>query len=398
MNTFHPRPPNEGQSPSTMRGQPRPVNVLHIICSLPLGGAESQVVTLASTLNNDHYKIHVCCLRHEGIQANTLRAREIPVVALNMRVRYWPIAVYKLYRLIKQLKPQILHTHMNEAGIWGGMAGKLAGVPVIIATEHSIAFTRKHHVFIEMLINYFADKRTAVSEEIRQCYIENKLGSPQKIITIPNAVEIERFDRPDSRNQLRTQIGVNASSPLVGTVARLVRPKRLDYLLEAARIVRDAAPQTRFLIIGDGPLRQELESQAERLGLTTDDVKFLGSRQDIPDLLSALDVFVLSSELEGLPVALLEAMAASKAIVATRVGAIPQVIQDGQNGLLVAPHDPAGLAKMILTLTGDSTLRASIAMEARRTVETRFSTKIVRQQFIALYNTLLEKKGGARVS
>src|SRR5690349_8812620 len=199
---------------SSISNQQRSVNVLHVIESLPLGGAENQVVTLASSLHSDIYKTHVCCLRREGVLAESLRARGIQVFLLNMRIRYWPLAVYRLYRLIKQLKPQIVHTHMDQAGIWGGMAGKLAGVPVIIATEHSISFTRKRHVFREMLINIFADKRTAVSEEIRQCYIENKLGKPEKIITIPNAVVVERFREINSRNEVRTQLGVKASSHL----------------------------------------------------------------------------------------------------------------------------------------------------------------------------------------
>jgi glycosyltransferase involved in cell wall biosynthesis len=277
------------------------------------------------------------------------------------------------------------------------MAGKLAGVPVIIATEHSVTFTRERHVFIELLINHFANKRTAVSEEIRQCYIKNRLGSPEKIITIPNAVDVERFDRRDTRTQLRTQFGANTSSHLVGTVARLVQPKRLDYLLQAARIVCDAIPQTCFLIIGDGPLRQELECQAVELGLAPEYVRFLGSRQDVPDLLAALDIFVLSSETEGLPVAMLEAMATSKPVVVTRVGAIPQVIQDGNNGLLVSPHDPAGLAKAILTLIENVALRESLSREGYRTVEAHFSTDVVCQQIITLYDSLLEKKDGDRV-
>jgi len=124
---------------------------------------------------------------------------------------------------------------------------------------------------------------------------------------------------------------------------------------------------------------------------------YLGSRQDIPELLSALDFFVLSSESEGLPVSLLEAMAASRPVVATRVGGIPQVIEDGHNGLLVSPHDPAGLAKAIITLMEDSTLRESVAREGYRTVEARFSINMIGQQIIALYDDLLEKKGGDRV-
>jgi glycosyltransferase involved in cell wall biosynthesis len=389
--------PKDGQATSSEIDHPQSINVLHIICSLPLGGAESQVVTLASALASDRYKIQVCCLKQEGVQASSLRSKGIPVVSLNMRLRYWPIAVYRLYRLLKQLKPKIVHTHMYEAGIWGGMAGKLAGVPVIIATEHSITFTRERHVFIEFLINHFANQRTAVSEEIRRCYIENHLGSPENIINIPNAVEVGRFDRLDSRNQLRTQFGAKPLTALVGSVARLVQPKRLDYLLQAARIVCDAIPQTCFLIVGDGPLRQELERQARHLDLGPEHVMFLGSRQDVPDLLAAIDIFVLSSEAEGLPVAMLEAMAASKPVIVTQVGAIPQIIQDGFNGLLVSPHDPIGLANAILMLIGDSFLREALAREAYRTVNERFSIEVVGQQMIALYDNLLEKKGGYRV-
>lgn len=382
----------DSQSLPSISDHQRSINVLHIICSLPLGGAENQVVTLASALGSDRYTIHVCCLRREGVQASALRARGVQVVALDMRLRYWPIGAYRLYRLIERLKPQIVHTHLFEAGIWGGIVGTLAGVHVIMTTEHGMFYWRKpHHILVGRLVNHLTDKRIAVSEEIRQCYIKNQGGAAEKIITIPNAVDVERFSGLTSRNQLRRQLGVNASSPLVGTVARLVSAKRLDCLLETARLVCETVPQARFLIIGDGPLRDELEDQALQLDLTPEYVRFLGSRQDVPDLLSALDIFVLSSEREGLPVALLEAMAASRPVVATQVGGIPQVIQDGHNGLLVSPHDAAGLANAILTLIQDSALRESMAREAYRTVEGRFSTKVIAQQIVALYDSLLEK-------
>jgi glycosyltransferase involved in cell wall biosynthesis len=246
---------------------------------------------------------------------------------------------------------------------------------------------------LEPIVRHFTDKSIAVSDEIRQRCIKNQGVSPEKIITIPTAVDVEKFCGRTSRDQLRVQLGINASSPLVGTVARLVTPKRLDFLLDAARLVCDAVPQARFLIIGDGPLRDELERQAKQLDLAPDYVRFLGSRLDIPDLLSALDIFVLSSEIEGLPVAMLEAMAASRPVVATQVGGIPQVIQNGQNGLLVPPKDPTGLAKAILTLIEDGDLRESMAQEGYRTVETRFSVDVVSKQVIALYDDLLATKG-----
>jgi len=374
------------------------INVLHVIDTLQLGGAENQVVTLAPALCNDRYTVHVCCLRREGVQADALRARGIHVVSLNMRLRYWPVAVYRLYRLIERLKPQIIHTHLCDAGIWGRLVGKLAGVPVIMTTEHGMTLWKKrHHLLLERFINRFTDKMIAVSEDIRQRRIHSEGVSPEKIITIPNAVNIERFSRINSREQVRTELEIETSSFVIGTVARLVPAKRLDCLLEAAREVCEAVPQARFLIIGDGPLREKLERQALQLDLTPHYVRFLGSRPDIPELLSAVDIFVLSSEREGLPVSLLEAMATSRPIVATQVGGIPQVIQDGYNGVLVSPHDPAGLAKAILTLMEDSTLREAVAREGYRTVETRFSVDVISKQIIELYDRLLEKKIDVRV-
>jgi len=296
-----------------------------------------------------------------------------------------------------RLKPKIVHTHLYEAGIWGRLVGKLAGVPVILTTEVGMTLWKKrHHLLLERFVNRFTDKMIAVSEDIRQRRIHDEGISPEKIIMIPAAVDIERFSRMISREQVRTELQIDTSFPVIGTVARLVAAKRLDCLLEAARVVCEAVPQARFLIIGDGPLREELEGQAMQLGLAPEHVRFLGNRQDVTDFLSALDIFVLSSEREGLPVSLLEAMAASRPVVATRVGGIPQVIQDGHNGLLVPPHDPAGLAKAIITLTEDSTLRESVAREGYRTVEARFSTDVVGQQIIALYDGLLEKKEGNR--
>jgi glycosyltransferase involved in cell wall biosynthesis len=396
MRVFSMRTPSitkDDQFLSSVSNPQQPINVLHIIHSLTWGGAENQVVTLAPTLNSKRYRNHVCCLRSEGVQAYSLRAKGIQVVSLNMRLRYWPITVCKLYCLIKQMKPQIIHAHMYDAGIWATLVGKLAGVPVILTTEPGMTLKKRRHLLPIHLVNHFNDKMIATSEEIRQCYIQNRVISPEKVITIPSAVDVERFSGLNYRNELRTQLGVNTSSLLVGTVARLVQAKRLDRLLEAARMVCNAVPQAQFMIIGDGPMREKLEGQAMRLDLAPKYVRFLGNRQDVTDFLSALDIFALSSETEGIPVALLEAMAASKPVVATRVGGIPQVIQDRHNGLLVSPNDPAGLSKAILTLMEDSTLRESVGREGHRTVTACFSVDVVSQQIVALYDSLLEKKG-----
>jgi len=351
------------------------------------------VVTLTPALNNGRYQVHVCCLHHEGAQADGLRAKGIDVVCLNMRLRYWPVAVYRLYRLIRRRKVQIVHTHLYEPGILGPLVGRLAGVPVMVTTEHGMTLWKKrHHLLLQRWANGFTDKMIAVSEEIRQQRI-NREGVPaDKIVTIPNAVDTTRFGWPGPRERVRAELQIGASSILIGTVGRLVPAKRYDCLLDAARIVCQAVPEARFLFVGDGPLRNELESRASQLALLPEQVRFLGSRQDVPDLLSALDVFVLSSEREGLPVSLLEAMAAARPVVATRVGGIPDVIQDGHNGLLVSPHDPAGMAAAVLSLARDGNLSRALAEQARQTAQSRFSVPAVSRRIIALYDALVETK------
>jgi glycosyltransferase involved in cell wall biosynthesis len=368
-----------------------PIKVLFIIDSLPLGGAENQIVTLATALRNDRYSIHVCCLRSEGVQADTLKKRGISVVHLGMRLRYWPIAVYKLYRLITKLKPSIVHTHLYQAGIWGRLAAKLAGVPIILSTEHSNVFPSHRIKFLEQFANHFTDKTIVVSETIRQWLIQSQGILPENIIFIPNAVDVEQFNVLKSRDQFNIQLARDTTTIIIGTVARLVKAKRLDYLLEAAKLVWAEAPQARFLIIGDGPLHEELEEMAKRLDLTQC-VRFLGNRRDIPELLAGLDLFILSSEREGIPVAMLEAMAASIPVVATCVGGIPQVIQNGKNGVLVPPHDPLALANAIIALCKNSSAREAIGGEGYRTVLAYYSIRVVANQIASLYDSLLRRK------
>jgi glycosyltransferase involved in cell wall biosynthesis len=367
--------------------------VLQIIGTLALGGAEKQVADLTLAMSNAGNTVSVCCLGGEGILAEALRAKGIQVYSINLRLRYLPVSLYKLYRLIKRLSPHVVHTHLYHAGIWGRLVAKWAGVPVILTTEHGMnPWKTRFQWLLEGLLNPFTDKIIAVSEEIRQCHMKRQGIPPVKIVTIPNGVNVECFTRLDSRDKTITQLGFDPSTFFVGSVARLARPKRLDELLLAARLVCNNAPHSHFLFIGDGPLRQELEDQASQLGLTPNSVTFLGSRADIPDLLQVLDIFVLSSETEGLPISLLEALAATRPVVATRVGGIPEIIKDGVNGLLVSPHDPKGLAESIQELMRNEDLRRSLAVEGYRTVETSYSIKVIARKILALYELLLQEK------
>jgi glycosyltransferase involved in cell wall biosynthesis len=372
-----------------------PVPVLQIVSTLQIGGGENVVATLAQVLPADRYDIHVCCLHREGPLANVLRDKGVDVIWLNMRLRYWPISLFKLFRLMKDLNVQIVHTHLSPADFWGRVAAILAGVPVIVTTEHNQNLWRKWPQRIaNRILNRYTNKIIAVSEDIRKLRIKLDCVSPKKVVTIPNAVDLERFRQVENRDQTREELGLNDSSVLIGTVTRLEYRKRIDRLLAVSEEVFDRTPEARFVIVGDGPLRNDLEAQAEKLALPPGYLHFLGRRMDVPDLLSAMDIFVSCSDFEGMPIAILEAMASGKPIVATKVGGVPEVLQDRYTGLLVSPNDLESMTEAIVELATDKQLREFLALNAFRIADQCYSTQLFSQRTSALYEALLLETNG----
>jgi glycosyltransferase involved in cell wall biosynthesis len=210
-----------------------------------------------------------------------------------------------------------------------------------------------------------------------------------KANVIYNGIEIEPIRSPasDFRQKMNW-----CGRPIVGAIARLARQKGLQYLLRAAPAVLRDNPNALFVFVGDGPERQSLEAEAKGLAIY-DAVCFLGVRADIPELLSAMDVVTMPSLSEGLPMALLEAMASAKAVVASRVGAVPQVIQDRVNGILLSPGDISGLATALQDLLKSSELRLALGQNARETVESRFSAASMAKQYLEVYREAAFSKG-----
>jgi glycosyltransferase involved in cell wall biosynthesis len=289
---------------------------------------------------------------------------------------------------------------MAKAGTAGRLAARLARVPIVVHTFHGHTFHSywgpvKSAVFlqIERTLGAMTDRVIALNEVQKADIASYGVAPLDKIQTIPLGLEIEpMLEAEQHRGRLRAELGVRDDRKLVGIVARLVPIKAHEVFLEAARSIRAARPDTTFLIIGDGERRAELEALARRLGVA-DVTRFMGWRADMREVYADLDVVTLCSNNEGSPVALIEALAAARPVVSTRVGGVPNVVHDGESGLLVPPRDSAALAEGVLALLRDPDRAAAYGQAGRREVFPKHSSGRLVHDVERLYLELARAKG-----
>jgi len=372
-----------------------PIQILYLITELNvIGGAEKLMPRFLAHLDRNRFTPAVACLYGgDGPIADEIRGLGIPVIDLGMTAKWRLDAFWRLYRLLRRERPTILHTWMFHANVPGRVLGRLAGVPIIITWRHSINIGGALREFINRWTAQLDDRIVATCELVRQVEIERARVSSDKVITIYNGIDVQGYSAsPLAAARVRQTFNVPADALLMGTVGRLHRAKGLADLLAALAQVRERIPTVRLLLVGDGELRGELEAQTQSLGLSSV-VTFAGIRADVPEILAALDIFVLPSLWEGMPLVLLEAMAASLPVVVTAVGGTPEVVVDGVTGLLVPPRDPAALAQAIIRLLRDPDLRRRMGRAGRRQIEQHFAIGETVRQVEALYEALLREKG-----
>lgn len=307
-------------------------------------------------------------------------------------------SVSLLVSLLRRERVTILHAHGAKAGLVGRLAGLWARTPILLVTVHNSIFAAewprwKKRVFAaaEAILARWTSRIITVSEALRQEIIKCEKLRPAQLVTIYNGIEPDLFCLRENREALRSHLGLPVNQPVVITVARLASQKGIRYLVEAAALF---PPEHRpfFLVVGDGPLRGELVRQAATLGVNKH-LFFTGSRNDLPQLLNAADLLVLPSLTEGLGLVLLEAMAASLPVVATRVGGIPEVVVDGETGILVPPRDPAALAQAIEILLANPERARAMGAAGRERVRRFFTVEKMARSVMALYREELQRRG-----
>lgn len=371
-----------------------PARVFHLITELDTGGAQAALYRLLSRLDQNRFSPVVACF-YNGDKAfgQQIRGLGIPVVDLSTRQRKWRLdALWRLYRLLRHEHPQLLHTWLYHANIAGRVIGRLAGIPAILSAERNIQLSSPWRDYLNRLTAPLARRITCVSQSVAD-YAISHIGLPsQKIRVIPNGVDMELYARLPDKTVARPQFDLPRDGLLIGAVGRLHPVKNFDLLIRAFASLIPAFPQASLILIGDGPLRQELTRLAEELGLVQGrDIYFLGDQRAIPILLSTLDIFTLPSRYEGMPNAVLEAMASGLPVLSTASGGTLEIIQDNINGLLVPPGNLPALKEALIRLLSDQDLRLRLGKAARERVQQHFSLENTINLTSHLYEEMLQE-------
>ncbi len=340
-----------------------PIRVMRIIARLNIGGPAIHVSLLTAGLNDAVFQsklITGMIGAGEGDMSDLARELGVNPIVIPWLGREISLlddlrALLALVRLIKQERPHIVHTHTAKAGFLGRMAAFLCCVPVIVHTFHGHVFRgyfgplkTRLFIWLERLAARLSSMILTVSEGLRDELIAYRVAPPDRIRVIPLGLPLADLTSLEGlRGRFRHELGCSTGSPLVGIIGRLVPVKNHELFLAAARLVVQAMPEVRFVIVGDGERRAELEALVTQMGLS-DVVCFTGWRRDLPLIYADLDVVVISSHNEGTPVSLIEAMAAGVPVVSTAVGGVPDVLRGGELGALTPPGDAEALSVAIL--------------------------------------------------
>lgn len=365
------------------------------------GGAERLAAKITLALDRDQFEPAVVMTRpgpRAAAAALELTEAGIPVHTLaRRRGKVSPLALLELVRLLRRERVDVLHAHKHGPNVWAAVAGRLAGVPVIVTHEHTWSWHGERlRVFLDrQVVARLTTVHLAVSREDQRRMTEVEKIDPRKTRFVPNGI---LSPRPASSGAaVRASLGIAADAPIVLTVSVLRAQKALDVLVAAADLLRKRVPSIQVLIAGGGDEEERLRQLIHERGLDGT-VRLIGRRSDVPELLEAADVLVSTSDFEGSPLAVMEYMAAGKAIVATRVGGVPDLIADGVHGLLVEPRDPPAFANAVTSLLEDPARARSLGSAAKLRQREEFTLDAMVRTLSDLYCELLASARRRRAS
>lgn len=379
------------------------IKIVYILGSLEIGGTERQFLEFMRRINRQRFDIRVLAFHCQGPVRQEIENMQIPFQCLNffgLPGKFRPASYWLLYRLLSSIagylrreQPHIVQSFLYWANVYGSIAAKMAGVPVIITGRRATMepkYKRALGQWLQNLSNLLATCIISNSEAVKQETLHrDAFVNAEKVRVIYNGLDIGRYAGSANAPAIRRLLNISPQAPVVGIIANLQPRKRHQDLLQAAVQVVRTYPDAVFVIVGrDAGSRSELEALVRMLGLERS-VLFTGERPDIPDLLASFDVQVLVSSIEGIPNAILEGMAAGKAIVATDVAGNSEALTHGETGLLVPVGNPDAIAAAILRLLDDVGLRKRLGLAAQTAVGRKFSMARMIQQTEDLYQNLV---------
>ncbi len=387
---------------------PRNLRILHIITRLDLGGSAENTLLTAIGMAAKGYKTDIVCGNSDNPpSANEIEAANAGVAITRIRhlVRnpspvHDAVALALLYRCIRKHRYHLVHTHTSKAGVLGRLASWLARVPCIVHTPHGHIFygyfsgiITRVFVYLERAAGWFTDAQITLTRREKQDYISKKIGRAERIYPVYSGIVLDPFLNPTrTRGEMRAELGLDERFFVAGTVARLVPVKNHSLIVSAASRLKDTCKDIRFVFVGDGELRDSLQSFAVAEGIA-DRFLFTGWRNNIPEILRAFDIFIMCSKNEGMGRAFVEAQAAGVPVIGTRVGGVEEVIDEGRTGYLIDPGDADGLAEKIELLYRHKSHARALSEACKAWVHPKFSADLMVDEIDKVYRKVLEEKG-----
>jgi len=370
----------------------RPLRVLHVQKVAGIGGAERHLLSLLPRLHDHGVEVRMVALtaREAHRFVAPLRAAGVPVGTIPAGPDVNPLVVRGLLRQIEAFRPDIVHTHLIHADTHGQVAARLAGVPGVSSIHGTHRFyTRLPYRSAARVAGHFARRTIAISEHVGRFLRAGRLTPPERIRVVPYGIDVDAWMPPRDRTEVRVRFDVGPGQVALGFASRLIRHKGHDFLLRALECAHEQLPHLRVLLAGDGPLRGELEARAARLPAGM--VRLLGFVDDVRALMHACDAvaFLTMPELsEGFGLAALEAMAAGCPVIATAVGPLPEIVVDGETGIVGRPGEVTDLAEALVRVASDAELRERLGRGGRRRAEREFGLDRMVERTVAVYREM----------
>ena len=367
----------------------KPINIMQVVLSLSYGGLERLTLQLSDRLNKEKYRVSICCLDCEGELAAEGRLKGINILAFGRKPGFDMLLPFKLAALMIKQSIDIVHTHNPCAMVYGTLGARLARIPVTINTRHNGDVRHVNSIIWAM-----NDAISVISQDAQQTLLRHNNIRQDKTLVIYNGIDQNKFNATQVKNQFRNSLGLDSAAHIIGTASRLSSLKDHHTMLESFCLVLKQLPNSYLLLVGDGPERQALEKHSLQLGISKN-VRFLGFKNDndVINYLSIFNLYVMSSLIEGISLALLEAMAVSRPVVATNVGGNSEVIIEDETGILVPPKDPEKMAQAIIKILQNPDLAKKMGEAGRQMVEEKFTLDGMVHEYESIYEKCLARKG-----